>query len=184
MWIDRVEKVELPPAEQSVQGDSLRRQEPEGLVNDPAAAGTISTSWEVKENVLLCSPVSLDRTQMLISETDCADFELSFEYRASWQTSASILLRANKDGEGIALSLDHVDEGTCGFPKSAAGASRPFMLYQTREEQGVGATAHFHIQYDGRVNYDAVARDKLLQCCTLGDFLNAWDGSILEYSQD
>lgn len=177
MWIDRVEKVEVPP-EQSALVTLFDCKSLKDWATIPAAAGTESTSWEVKGDVLSCTPVSADGTQMLISETDCADFELTFEYRASWQTSASILLRANKKGEGIALSLDHIDEGTCGFPKSSGGASRPFMLYQTREERGVGATAHFHIQYDGRVNYDAVARDNLLECSTLSDFLNAWDGAF------
>ena len=52
------------------------------------------------------------------------------------------------------------------------------MLYETREERGVGASAHFHLQYDGRFNYDALTRDKWLQCCQLGDFLKEWDGAF------
>lgn len=179
MWIDQVEKVgvsthghrEWVPL---FDGDSLK-----GWSILPAAATPMGTAgWKVKNKVLSGAAPCAGVTQTLISEAVFTDFELTFEYRSSWKTSASLLLRANAKGEGIALSLDHIEEGTIGFPKSAAGASRPFMLYETREERGVGAGAHVHLQYDGRFNYDAVARDKLLQCCQLIDFLREWDGAF------
>ena len=179
MWIDQVEKVELSTQGQSewvplFDGDSLN-----GWSILRAAATPMETAgWKVKSKVLSGSAPCAGVTQTLISEAVFTDFELTFEYRSSWKTSASLLLRANAMGDGIALSLDHIEEGTIGFPKSAAGASRPFMLYETREERGVGAGAHFHLQYDGRFNYDAVTRDKLLQCCQLIDFLKEWDGAF------
>jgi Domain of Unknown Function (DUF1080) len=179
MWIDRVEKVDLPTQAQSewvplFDGDSLK-----GWSILPAAATPTGTAgWKVKRKALSGLVPGAGASQTLISESVLTDFELTFEYRSSWRTSASLLLRANTKGAGIALSLDHIDEGTIGFPKSAAGGSRPFMLYETREERGVGASAHFHLQYDGRFNYDAITRDKLLQCCQLIDFLKEWDGAF------
>ena len=179
MWIDQVQKVELSTQGQSewvplFDGDSLK-----GWSILPAAATPTDTAgWKVKSKVLSGSAPCTGPTQTLISKAVFTDFEVSFEYRSSWRTSASLLLRANTKGNGIALSLDHIEEGTIGFPKSAAGASRPFMLYETREERGVGAGAHFHLQYDGRFNYDAVTRDKWLQCCQLIDFLKEWDGAF------
>ena len=178
MWIDRVEQVELPIDEQSeftclFDGESLS-----GWSMIPATVETDAAVWKVKDKVLLGAAPSVDATHTLISETCYADFELTFEYRACWGNSASLLLRANEQGEGIALSLDHIDEGTIGFPKSATAASRPFMLYETRQEHGVGIDTHIHLQYDGRFNYDAVARDELLQCSQLSDFLNEWDGGF------
>ncbi len=182
MWIDRVEKVaNVEPSTQGqsewvplFDGDSLKGWS----ILPPAATPTNTAGWKVKSKVLSGSTPCAGATQTLISEAVFTDFELTFEYRSSWRTSASLLLRANAKGAGIALSLDHIEEGTIGFPKSATGASRPFMLYETREERGVGAGTHFHLQYDGRFNYDAVTRDKLLQCCRLGDFLKEWDGAF------
>lgn len=179
MWIKQVEKVELSTQGQRewvslFDGDSLK-----GWSILPAAATPMGTAgWKVKSKVLSGSAPGAGVTQTLISEAVFTDFEFTFEYRSSWKTSASLLLRASATGEGIALSLDHLEEGTIGFPKSAAGASRPFMLYETREERGVGAGAHFHLQYDGRSNYDGVTRDKLLQCGQLIDFLKEWDGAF------
>jgi hypothetical protein len=170
VWIDRVERVEsLPEKEKAFKplfdGESLK-----GWSSSPA--------WLVKDNVISCSAPTERGTETLISQSSHSDFELSFEYRCSWKTSASLLLRASEKGEGIALSLDHIDGGTIGFPKFAAGASRPFTLHETREQRGVGANRHYHIQYDGRFHYDAVAQNKLLECCQLNEFLREWDGAF------
>ncbi len=173
VWIDRVDKVADSDDKNgftplfdgiSLQGWSTRKA--------PAAA----PAWVVNDNVISFSTPSDRVAEKLISQSSYTDFELSFEYRSSWGNSASLLIRANEKGEGIALSLDHINEGTIGFPKSAAGASRPFMLHETREKRGVGASTHYHVQYDGRFNYDGVPIDGLLECCRLQDFLNEWDG--------
>ncbi|MFT4640326.1 MAG: hypothetical protein ACI8T1_003653 [Verrucomicrobiales bacterium] len=163
MWIDRIEKLDnLPESEKAFDGESLK-----GWKASPA--------WAVKDGVISCSAP----LEKLISESSHTDFELSFEYRSTWGISASLLLRANEKGEGIGVSLDHIDEGIVGFPKSAAGASRPFMLFETREKRGVGKDIHYHIQYDGRSNYDDdMERDNLLARCTLGEFLREWDGGF------
>ena len=175
VWIDRVEKVETPVQQQafsplfdgeSLKGWSTTPESPE----DPAA-------WVVKDNVISFSAPSNRVAEKLISQSSHTDFELSFESRSSWGNSASLLIRANEKGEGIALSFDHIDEGTIGFPKSAAKSSRPFLLYQTREKRGVGANTHYHFQYNGRFNDDALPRDKLLECCQLNEFLKEWDGA-------
>ncbi|MDB4461165.1 hypothetical protein N9038_00505, partial [bacterium] len=100
------------------------------------------------------------------------------EYRGSWGTSASLLLRTNEKGDGISLSLDHIDEGTVGFPKSTAGASRPYSLRENREKRGVGATTHYHIQYEGRPSHNGIAHNKLLECAQLSEFLREWDGGF------
>ena len=178
MWIDRVDKVELPIRGGSELMPMFDGESLQGWSILPAVAPADTSAWKVKGNVLSGSVPAAGATQLLISDADFADFELTFEYRASWQTSASLLLRGNEKGEGIALSLDHIDEGTIGFPKSAAGACRPFMLFETREDRGVGAMAHFHLQYDGRFNYDAVTRNELLQCAKLDEFLKEWDSAF------
>jgi len=176
VWIDRVEKVEIPaqlqkPFTPLFDGESLK-----GWSTSPASPAD-APAWVVKDHVLSFSAPSNHVAEKLISKSSYTDFELSFEYLCSWGNSASLLIRANEKGAGIALSLDHIDEGTIGFPKSAAGASRPFMLYETRKKEGVGASTHYHVQYDGRFNYDALTRDKLLECCQLNEFLNEWDGA-------
>lgn len=167
MWIDRIEKLEH---------SSVDEDAPKALFNGENLDGwAASSGWVVGDGVISCaeSPASL------LSQSSFTDFELSFEYRATWGISASLLLRANEVGEGIAVSLDHMDGGTVGFPKSAAGASRPFMLFETREKQGVGANTIHHIQFDGRSNYDEdLARDNLLARCSLGEFLREWDGGF------
>ena len=130
MWIDRIKKLEGLPEDETFKalfdGESLN-------------GWTASQGWEIESRAISCATPS---DQLLISQTNHTDFELSFEYRSTWGVSASLLLRANEKGEGIALSLDHVDEGNIGFPKSASGASRPFMLFETREKRGVGADTH------------------------------------------
>ena len=166
MWIDRIEKLEsLPEKEEAFKplfdGESLKDW-------------SSSKGWEVKDNVLSCASPS----EALISQSNLTDFELTFEYRCSWKTSASLLLRTDEKGEGIALSLDHINGGTVGFPKSTAGASRPFTLHETHEERGVGENIHYHIQYDGRSHYDAVAQDGLLEGVKLNEFLREWDGAF------
>lgn len=173
MWIDRVDKVDTSNDEEEAftslfDGESL---------TDWSIAPTDSKAWKVEGKVLSGSATSANAASSLISEAAFTDFELAFEYRCSWQTSASILLRSNAKGEGIALSLDHIDEGTVGFPKSAVGASRPFMLYEIREERGVGAEAHLHLQYDGRLNDDAAAHESSLHPCDLREFLKEWDAA-------
>lgn len=170
MWIDRIEKLESLTEEEAAfkplfDGDSL-----EGW--------SASSGWEVKDHVISCSAPKEHGAETLTSQSSPTDFELSFEYRCSWKTSASLLLRVNEKGEGIALSLDHIDGGTVGFPKSTAGASRPFTLHETREQRGVGESLHYHIQYDGRFHYDAVAQDQLLESVKLNDFLREWDGAF------
>lgn len=167
MWIDRIEKLDDWPAKEKAlkplfDGESLK-------------GWSASPGWAVNDRAVSCSSPS----ENLISDSLHTDFELSFEYRSSWGISASLFLRANEKGEGIALGFDHLDEGLIGFPKSATGASRPFMLFETREKRGVGANTHYHVQFDGRSNYeDATTRDKLLACCTLADFLREWDGGF------
>ena len=170
IWIDQIENVETPKEVEKVftplfDGESLK-------------GWSKSQAWSVKDKALSCSALKTDVTAALMSESSHTDFELSFEYRSSWGNSASILLRANEKGEGIALSLDHIDGGNIGFPKSAAGASRPFTLYKKREQRGVGAKTHYHVQYDGRPSYDSVARDKLINCSNIHEFLREWDGAF------
>jgi len=174
VWIDGIEKVDLPADQAKVtslfDGDSLT-----GWSMLPAASET--PAWEVV-NQAIASVNSPDRGEVtLLSQSSFTDFELCFEYRSSWDVSASLLLRANEPGDGIAISLDHMDDGIVGFPKSATGASRPYVVVETREQRGVGATLHEHIQFDGKVNYDGVSRDKLLEYCQLTEFLNEWDGA-------
>lgn len=169
MWIDRIEKLDGLPEKESAfkplfDGESLNGWSP-------------SQAWSVKDGAITCT-LPKQESEMLVSESVYTDFELSFEYRCSWKTSASLLLRLNERGEGIAVGLDHIDGGTVGFPKSAAEASRPFTLHQTQEERGVGESLHHHIQYDGRFHYDAVAQDKLLKSCQLNEFLREWDGAF------
>ena len=177
VWIDRIEKVELPAEQQKATASLFDGESLEGWSMIPVAAAD-RRAWIVKDTVISGSASSKGVAEKLVSRSSFTDFELSFECRSSWGNSASLLLRANENGEGIALSLDHLDDGTIGFPKSAAGASRPYMLYQLREKRGVGAKTHFHIHYDGRFNYDAVTRDKLLECSKLNEFLREWDGGF------
>ena len=175
VWIDRVEKVNIPVEQQSVislfDGESLN-----GWSLTPAFPQE-TAAWDVKEQAISCTAPSNRLAETLISRSSYTDFELSFEYRSTWGNSASLLVRANEKGDGIGLSLDHMDEGIVGFPKSAAGASRPFMILETREQRGVGESLHYHIQYDGRFNYDALSEDKLLECCRVNEFLTEWDGA-------
>jgi len=72
-----------------------------------------------------------------------------------------------------------------GFPRPSrqkqipsSGASRPFALYEKRDKRGVGAKTHDHVQYDGLSSYDAVARDKLINCTKIHEFLREWDGAF------
>ena len=174
VWIDGVEKVDLSANPSKVtslfDGESLA-----GWALVPSASEM--PAWKVVDQVI-ASVDSPERGEVtLLSEPSFTDFELSFEYRSSWDVSASLLLRANQAGDGIAISLDHMDDGIVGFPKSATGASRPYVVVETREQRGVGATLHEHIQFDGIVNYDGVSEDKLLECCKLTEFLNEWDGA-------
>ncbi len=171
VWIDGIEKLEGMPEKEVGAFKPL---------HDHASLDGWSASpgWEMKDSVLACAVPSESGLATLISRSRHTDFELTFEYRCSWKTSASLLLRVDEKGEGIALSLDHIDGGTIGFPKVATAASRPFTLHETREQRGVGKDLHEHIQYDGRLHYDAVARDKLLECCTLNEFLREWDGAF------
>ena len=169
MWIDRIEKLDGLPEKESAfkplfNGETLNGWSP-------------SQAWSVKDGAISCT-LPKQESEMLVSKSVYTDFELSFEYRCSWKTSASLLLRVNERREGIAIGLDHIDGGTVGFPKSAAKASRPFTLHQMREERGVGESLHHHIQYDGRFHYDAVAQDKLLKSCQLNEFLREWDGAF------
>jgi hypothetical protein len=180
VWIDRVEKVK-PQGQQQAYTPLFDGKTLEGWSTTPESPEDVA-AWVVKDNVISFSPPSNSPpsnrvADKLLSKSSYTDFELSFEYRSSWGNSASLLIRANEKGEGIALSLDHIDEGIIGFPKSAAGAVRPFMLYETREKRGVGASTHYHVQYDGRFNYDGLSRDKLLECCQLNEFLKEWDGA-------
>lgn len=170
MWIDRIEKM-ARPTEREKTSISLV----DGQFHKNWAA---SSGWVVRDKNISCKVPDEGHEERLTSQSSFTDFELSFEYRCSWGTSASLLLRLNENGGGLALSLDHLDGGTVGFPKFAAGASRPFTLQETREQRGVGQTVHHHIQYDGRVDYDAVAQDKLLECATLNEFLREWDGAF------
>ncbi|MDG2384546.1 MAG: DUF1080 domain-containing protein [Pirellulaceae bacterium] len=175
VWIDRVEKVELPAKQPTVtslfDGNSLT-----GWSMTPSAPET-PAAWEVVDQTIAAVNSSSRVGATLMSQSSFSDFELCFEYRSSWGISASVLLRADEVGDGIALSLDHIDEGIVGFPKSATGASRPFLVVESREQRGVGAATHDHVQFDGRVNYDGLSRDKLLDCCKLSEFLNEWDGA-------
>lgn len=178
MWIDRVERVQATVGGRGEAIPLFVGESLDGWSVLPADASDDPAGWTVDGGVLGGSSRPGGGTQTVLSGECFSDFELTFEYRAPWGTSASLLLRADEEGGGIALAIDHVDEGTIGFPKSAAGATRPFMLYETREERGVGAGAHVHVQFDGRSDDDALGRGGLLQCGTLGDFLNAWDGAF------
>jgi hypothetical protein len=165
MWIDSIEKLDNQAAKENAlfHGDSLK------------GWSASSPAWVIKEGVISCSASS----ETLLSEPSYRDFELSFEYRSTWGISASLLLRATEKGDGIAVSLDHLDKGIIGFPRSAAGSSKPFMLFETRETRGVGKDRHHHIQYDGRLNADhAPASDHLLEHCRIDEFLREWDGAF------
>ncbi|MCF7765009.1 MAG: DUF1080 domain-containing protein [Verrucomicrobia bacterium] len=178
MWIDRVEKVDPPSQGRGTPVPLFDGKSLEGWSVLPMPAPGAPSAWQVKDNVLSGSAAPVGGTGLLLSGASFTDFELSFEYRSSWRTSASLLLRADENGEGIALGMDHIDGGTIGFPKADGAASRPFKLHETREERGVGAAAHHHLQYEGRFNYDAIARDNLIQCCKLGEFLTEWDSAF------
>ncbi|MCP4190206.1 MAG: DUF1080 domain-containing protein [Planctomycetaceae bacterium] len=175
VWIDRVEKVDLPEKSPTVtslfDGDSLIGWSMAPSNSEQRAA------WEVVDQTITSVSSPNPGGATLMSQSSFTNFELCFEYRSSWGVSASLLLRANEAGDGIALSLDHIDEGIVGFPKSATHASRPFVIVETREQRGVGAATHHHVQFDGRVNYDGVSGDRLLDCCKLSEFLNEWDGA-------
>jgi len=176
VWIDRVEKGEIGDETQTVMESLFDGKSFDGWEISPASSLDAPT-WEIKDGVLSASAPSDGVSAKLIGRSSYTDFELTFEYRSSWGNSASLVLRSNEKGEGIALSLDHIDEGTIGLPKSATVASRPFALFETREKRGVGATTHYHVHYDGRLNYDAVTRDKFLECASLNEFLKEWDGA-------
>ncbi len=177
VWIDGIEKIKLPQARKPKAFTPLFDGKSLGGWTITPASTADSPTWIVKDKIITHSAPSTPAGEKLMSASAFTDFELSFEYRSSWGNSASLLLRANEKGEGVALSLDHIDEGTIGLPKSAAGSSRPFMLYETREKRGVGANSHVHIQFDGRFNYDAVARDRMLGCSKVHEFLTEWDGA-------
>lgn len=170
VWIDLVEKAESL---------SEREEAFAYLFDGKSLQGWSATSnWQIADNAFSCLSPSTGIAEQLMSHSSHTDFELSFEYRGSWGTSASLLIRANKKGDGISLSLDHIDEGTVGFPKSAAGASRPYSLHENREKRGVGAATQYHIQYEGHSSHDAVAHNKLIECAQLSEFLREWDGGF------
>ena len=170
VWIDRIAKAESLPERQ----DAFNY-----IFDSKSFQGWSATSnWKIVDNTFSCSPPSAGVDEQVMSHSSHTDFELSFEYRGSWGTSASLLLRTNEKGDGISLSLDHIDEGTVGFPKSTAGASRPYSLRENREKRGVGATTHYHIQYEGRPSHNGIAHNKLLECAQLSEFLREWDGGF------
>ncbi|MFT4546718.1 MAG: hypothetical protein ACI8XO_002378 [Verrucomicrobiales bacterium] len=176
VWMDRVEKL-LEPEElarkchpifngKNLDGWSV---EPSSNDDDP--------SWSVQDGSLAISSPVAQSGGRLMTDASYRDFELSFEYRSTWGNSASLSLRANEEGEGIGLGLDHVDGGNVGLPKSIAGCCGPFSLYETRITHGIGKGATFTIQYDGRIGYDGIAKDNLLEVCGLREYLTEWDGA-------
>ena len=176
VWIDQVEK--------SLETEGFA-QTPRPLFNGKnltgwsvrLSAGDDAAPWSVMDGAITHSMLPGSFDKRLMTDDSYRDFELSFEYRSSWSTSASLLIRANDQGEGIGLSLDHTDRGHVGLPKSSQGSCRPFSLHETRTKIGFGKTERDRLQYDGRFEYDGVGKGKLLEICQLHEFLKEWDGA-------
>lgn len=176
VWIDRVEKVSKPE-ELTRKGRSLfNGKNLAGWTVAPSSKADPSP-WTVHDGSISSSSPIGRSGQRLMTDASYRDFELSFEYRSTWGNSASLFIRANGEGEGIGLSLDHLDGGHVGFPKSSSGTCSPLTLHETRTTIGFGKNESYRLQYDGRLEFDGIAVGKLLEICKLPEFLREWDGA-------